>query len=87
MFVLYIGIIVIRVSLLVESGVRKSTWLPSISNVFINAAFIVNLRMLDVDCHVNHQYDGCFLNAYDIILISSLVIGLHQMLVNCLFGY
>ena len=63
----------------VDSGDRQgSILLPSIMN-----AFIVHLRLLDVGCHINHQYVGCFLYANDIILISSLIIGLQQMLVVC----
>ena len=68
----------------VESGFRQgSSWSPFIFDVFMTV-FIVNLRLQDVDCHVNHQYIGCFLYADDIILISSLIIGLQQMLVVCL---
>ena len=67
----------------VESGVRQgSTWSPFIINVFL-IAFIVNLRLLDVGCHVNHQYVGCFLYTDDIISISPLIIGQQQMLVVC----
>ena len=65
----------------VESGVRQgSTLSPFHFNAFMNA-FIVNLRLLDVGCHVNHQYVGCFLYADDIIFISTSIIGLQQMLV------
>ena len=43
-----------------ESGVRQSSTLsPSIFNVFMNT-FIVSLILLDVDCHVNHQFVDCF---------------------------
>ena len=86
MFVLYVGIILSRM-LAVKSDVRRvrqgSTLSPSIFNVFMNA-FIVNLRLLNVGCHVNHQYVGCFLYVDDIILISHSIIGVQQMLVVCL---
>ena len=66
-----------------ESGVRQgSTLSPSIFNVFMNA-FIVSLILLDVGCHVNHEFVSCFLYADDIILISPSVIGLQQMLDVC----
>ena len=40
----------------VESGVRHgSTLSPNIFNAVMNA-FIVNLRLLDVDFYVNHQF-------------------------------
>ena len=39
------------------------------------------IRLLDVGCHVNQQYVGCFLYANDIILISLSIIGLQQMFV------
>ena len=65
----------------VESGFRQdSTWSPFIFDVLMTA-FIVHLRLLDVSRHVNRQYVGCFLYAVDIILISSLIIGLQKMLV------
>ena len=69
----------------VESGFRKgSSWSPIIFDVFMTV-FIVNLRLQDVGCYVNHQYIGFFLYADDIILISFLIIGLQQMLVVCFF--
>ena len=46
-------------------------------------ALIVNLRILDVGCHVNHQYAEYFLYADDIILIPTLIIGLQQILAVC----
>ena len=67
----------------VAGGVRQgSTLSPSIINGFM-ITFLVNLRFLDVGCHVNHQYVGCFLYANDIIVISLCIIGLQQMLVVC----
>ena len=69
--------------LAVESGVRQGgTLSPSICNVLMNA-FIINLRLLDVGCHANHQYVGCFHYADDIILISTSISGMQQMLVVC----
>ena len=55
--------------------------LPSF-NVFMNA-FIVNVRLQDVGCHVNHQCVRCFLYVDDIILISPSIIGLQLLLVVC----
>ena len=67
----------------VESGVRQgNTLLPCIFDVVMNA-FIVNLRLLDVGCNINHQYVRCFLYADDIILMSPSIISLQQMLVVC----
>ena len=44
----------------VKSGVRQGRTLsPSIFSVFMDA-FIVNLRLFDVGCHVNHQFVGFF---------------------------
>ena len=54
---------------------------PYLFNVFMNI-FIVHLRLLDVGCHVNHQYIRCFLYGDD-ILISTSIIGLQKMLVVC----
>ena len=43
-----------------KSDARQgSTLSPSIFNSFVNA-FIVNLRLLDVGCHVYHQFVGFF---------------------------
>ena len=55
---------------------------PSIFNI-CTIAFIVNLSLQDVCCHVNQEYVGCFLYSDDIVLISPLIIGLQQMLVAC----
>ena len=56
---LYVGIIDSHM-FAVKIGVRHgSTLYPSTINVFMNA-YIVNLRMLDVGCHVNHKSVGCF---------------------------
>ena len=55
---------------------------PSIFNI-CTIAFIVNLSLQDVFCHVNQEYVGCFLYADNIVLISPLIICLQQMLVVC----
>ena len=39
--------------------------------------------MLDVGCHVYHQYAGCFPYADDVVSISPSIIGLSQILVVC----
>ena len=59
---------------------RVAHCLPPLFNVFINA-FIVNLRLLDVGCHVNHKYVGCYLYDEEVIFIPLSIIGLQQMLV------
>ena len=64
----------------VENGVRYGSVLsPSIFSVFMNA-IILNLRLLDVGCHVNRQFVGLLLYADDIILILPSVIRPQQML-------
>ena len=45
-----------RIFAVESDGRQGSTLSPSIFNVFMNA-FIVNLRLLDVGCHVTNMLD------------------------------
>jgi len=45
--------------------------------------FIVQLKLLNIGCHVTSLFIGCMLYADDIILISPSVDGLQQMLDKC----
>jgi hypothetical protein len=68
----------------VGSGVRQGGSLsPALFNVFINI-FVIKLRLLDVGCHINSIFFGCFLYADDLIVLSPSVIGLQQILDTCI---
>ena len=67
----------------VKLGVRQGRVLsPSMYNVIINV-IIVNLKLLDVGCHVDGVSLGCLLYADDIILLAPSVQGLQIMLNLC----
>ena len=67
----------------VGSGVRQGSCLsPAIFNVFMNV-FVVQLKMLNIGCHVTSLFISCMLYADDIILICPPVDGLQQMLDKC----
>jgi hypothetical protein len=48
---------------------------------FINL-FIMNLKDVDVGCHIDGVFFGCLLYADDIILISPSIMGLQNMLTS-----
>ena len=74
---------VISEAIVVRSGVRQGSCLsPAICNVFMNV-FILQLKTLNVGCHVSGMFVGCLLYTDDIILISPSVIGLQEMLDKC----
>ena len=52
------------------------------SHVFMNI-FISNLKSLDIGCHVNQLFLGCYLYADDVILLCPTVNGLQRMLALC----
>ena len=52
-------------------------------SVYINV-ILVSLRHVDLGCHIQGEFYGCFLHADDIIILSPSVIGLQNMLNNCL---
>ena len=66
------------------SGRGARSFSPAMFTVFVNI-FIINLRVLGVDCNVNDCYIGCLMYADDIILLSAIVNGLQSML-NCCFS-
>jgi len=55
---------------------------PAIFNVLMNV-FILQLKTLNVGCHVSGMFVACLLYADDIILISPSVIGRQKMLDKC----
>ena len=55
----------------VRSGVRQGSCLsPAIFNAFMDG-FVVELKTLDLRCHVSQMFVGCLLHADGIILLSS----------------
>ena len=64
---------VISLQFAVGSGVRQGSCLsPAIFNVFMNV-FIVELKKLNLGCHVSQMFVGCLLYADDIILLSPML--------------
>ena len=67
----------------VGSGVRQgSSFSTALLKVFVNI-FIINLRILSVDCNANGCYIDCLMFADDLILLSATVNGLQAMLKCC----
>ena len=67
----------------VNSDDRQSSCLSlALLNIFSNL-FIVELRTLDVGYHFNSMFTACLLYSDDIILLSTSLIGLQQMLISC----
>ena len=67
----------------VGSGVRQcGTLSRSLFNTFINL-FIVNLKIADIDCHIDSVFLGCFLYADDFIILSPSVYSLQLLLDTC----
>jgi len=67
----------------VGSGLRQGSSLsPSLFNVFINKV-IVEMKKLELGCHINNMWVGCILYADDIILLSASFTGLQTMLNRC----
>ena len=68
---------------MVHSGVRQRSCLsPGMFNLFINA-FVIQLRELDVGCHLGTEFVGCLMYADDIFLLSPSIVGLQSMLGKC----
>ena len=67
----------------VGSGVRQGSCLSAvIFNMFVNK-FIVQLKLLDIGCHIGSVFVGCIMYADDIILLCPSLHGLQQMIDTC----
>jgi len=66
----------------VGSSVRQGSCFSSVIFNMFNK-FIVQLKLLDIGCHIGSVFVGCIMYAVDIILLCPSLRGLQQMIDTC----